>query len=161
MKTQKFGALALLGLMGLGLVMIDPAHAKPGRGNGNGNGNRPAPAETVDDSHIEADDELLTSDRVNTLIAIIYGTDEDYADLINDELRRDILADLDSLPPGIRRQLARGRGLPPGIAKNYQMPVSVLSVLDLEPDTELLIIGDSVVIVNPADVIIDIVDAIF
>lgn len=159
MKTQKFGALALLGLMGLGLVMIDPAHAKPGRGNGNGN--RPAPAETVDDSHIEADDELLTSDRVDTLIAIIYGTDEDYADLINDELRRDILADLDSLPPGIRRQLARGRGLPPGIAKKYQMPVSVLSVLDLEPDTELLIIGDSVVIVNPADVIIDIVDAIF
>jgi hypothetical protein len=100
-------------------------------------------------------------DRVDILLDIIYGTDEDYDDLMSDELRRAILGDLDSLPPGIQRQLIRGRGLPPGIAKKYRMPVPVLTVLDLEPETEVWIIGDNIIVVDPADVILDIVRGIF
>lgn len=164
MKILQLGAWSLIGLLGAGLVLADPANAKPGRGNGNGN--RPTPAATVEDVDVDVDvddlaADLLTGDRVDTLLDILLGTDDDYADLISEELRLEILDDIDTLPPGIQRQLARGRGLPPGIAKKHRIPASVLPLLDLEPDTELLIIGDNIVIVDPAEVILDMVEGIF
>lgn len=157
MKYTQLGAIACLGCLSLGVVVIDPADAKPGRGNGNGNGNRPVEVEGAEDDV----DDLLTRDRVDALIDIIYDRNDDYDDLLSDDLRLEIINDFDSLPPGIQRQLARGRGLPPGIAKKYQMPRGVLSFLDLDPDTELLIIGDNIVIVDPADVILDMIEGIF
>lgn len=161
MQMLQLGALSLIGVLGAGLVLTDPANAKPGRGNGNGN--RPNPA-AVEDVEVEVDAlaaDLLTEDRVATLLDILLGTNDDYAALISEELRLEILDDIGALPPGIQRQLARGRGLPPGIAKKHRIPVSVLPLLDLEPDTELLIIGDNIVIVDPAEVILDIVEGIF
>lgn len=157
MKYTQLGAIACLGGLSLGLVFIDPADAKLDRGNGNGNGNHPVEVEDVEDDV----GDLLTRDRVDALIDIIYDRNDDYDDLLSDDLRLAIIHDFDALPPGIQQQLARGRGLPPGIAKKYQMPRGVLSFLDLAPDTELLIIGDNIVIVDPADVILDIIAGIF
>lgn len=157
MNFFRINALAVVGVIGLGIVSVDPAYAKPGRGNGHGQNQHPVPAEVVEADETDA---ILTRDRVEAILDIIYGTDADTADLISDELRLEILADLDSLPPGIQQRLERGRGLPPGIAKKYRLPARVLTLLDLESDTELLIIGDNILIVNPTNIVLDLVESV-
>ncbi|MCB9948884.1 MAG: hypothetical protein H6842_13855 [Rhodospirillaceae bacterium] len=66
---------------------------------------------------------------------------------------------LSALPPGIAQQVARGRGLPPGIARRYA-PAGLINVLSPVPDGfSLVIAGDRLVALNIAtDVIEDVVD---
>ncbi|HTM62882.1 MAG TPA: anti-virulence regulator CigR family protein [Gammaproteobacteria bacterium] len=58
-----------------------------------------------------------------------------------------------SLPPGIEMNLARGKPLPPGIAKVY-LPDDVLSVLPKVPGYEYQVVGHDVVLVNSANGIV-------
>lgn len=53
------------------------------------------------------------------------------------------------LPPGIARNLARGRPLPPGIAKRYA-PAGLIGQLVPRPGYEILIAGASVLLVHAA-----------
>jgi hypothetical protein len=53
------------------------------------------------------------------------------------------------LPPGIARNLARGRPLPPGIAKRYA-PAGLIRELAPRPGYEILIAGASVLLVRAA-----------
>jgi hypothetical protein len=65
-------------------------------------------------------------------------------------------ADLDSLPPGIRKKLARGKPLPPGIAKRF-LPGQLESQLPVHAGTVRRVIGGDVVLVAAATgVILDI-----
>lgn len=52
----------------------------------------------------------------------------------------------EALPPGIRKNLARGKPLPPGIAKK-QVPAPVLDVLPAPPDHEWRVCGADLVLV--------------
>jgi hypothetical protein len=52
-----------------------------------------------------------------------------------------------ALPPGIAMNLARGKPLPPGIAKRY-LPSDLVAVLPPRPGYEYLVVGDDVVLVN-------------
>src|SRR5688572_15801450 len=52
----------------------------------------------------------------------------------------------DSLPPGIRKRLARGKGLPPGIAKKY-LPSDLEGRLPPRAGIERRVIGSDVVLV--------------
>ena len=62
----------------------------------------------------------------------------------------------DSLPPGIRRKLARGKPLPPGIAKRF-LPGELKSQLPAHAGTVRRVIGRDVVLVAAATgVILDI-----
>lgn len=51
-----------------------------------------------------------------------------------------------SLPPGIAKNLARGKPLPPGIAKKT-VPESMLGQLPYYPGYEWKIVGDNLVLI--------------
>ncbi len=53
---------------------------------------------------------------------------------------------LASLPPGIAKNLARGKPLPPGIAKKT-VPASMLGQLPYYPGYEWKIVGDNLVLI--------------
>lgn len=53
------------------------------------------------------------------------------------------------LPPGIARNLARGKPLPPGIAKRYA-PAGLLRQLAPRPGYEILVVGASILLVHAA-----------
>ncbi len=67
----------------------------------------------------------------------------------------------DNLPPGIRKRLARGKGLPPGIAKKY-LPSDLEGRLPPRAGVERRVIGSDVVLVAIAtNIVLDIIfDAI-
>ncbi len=69
------------------------------------------------------------------------------------------LGSLSALPPGIARQVARGRGLPPGIARRAA-PAGLVSLLSPVPDGfSLVVAGDRLVLLQiSSDVIYDIID---
>ena len=54
-----------------------------------------------------------------------------------------------ALPPGIAKNLERGKPLPPGIAKRY-MPRDLTSSLNIYPGYEYFMVGDNVALVKEA-----------
>jgi Ni/Co efflux regulator RcnB len=67
-------------------------------------------------------------------------------------------AGYESLPPGIRKNLARGKALPPGIAKKV-VPDPVFRTLPVYPGYEWRVYGTDLVLVSIATDIIEIVVA--
>jgi hypothetical protein len=67
----------------------------------------------------------------------------------------------DNLPPGVRKRLARGKGLPPGSAKKY-LPSDIEGRLPARAGVERRVIGSDVVLVAIAtNIVLDIIfDAI-
>jgi len=84
---------------------------------GNGNGNG--------NGHVESD---ISFSRARSL-AVNYG-----------------LTGYESLPPGIAKNLARGKPLPPGIAKK-SVPASMLNELPYYPGYEWKMVGDNLVLI--------------
>jgi hypothetical protein len=66
----------------------------------------------------------------------------------------------ESLPPGIAKNLARGKPLPPGIAKKH-VPDDLIILLPARPGAHWLIAGDVVLLVDAGDVIVDLVRLVF
>jgi hypothetical protein len=64
----------------------------------------------------------------------------------------------ESLPPGIRKNLARGKGLPPGIAKKV-VPDPVFRALPVYPGYEWRVYGTDLVLLSITTDIIEIVVA--
>ena len=65
------------------------------------------------------------------------------------------------LPPGIRKNLARGKPLPPGIAKRYA-PTPMVSRLPVHPGHEWRVVGTDLVLVAIATaVVVDILIDVF
>ncbi|HEX7122243.1 MAG TPA: anti-virulence regulator CigR family protein [Gemmatimonadaceae bacterium] len=64
-----------------------------------------------------------------------------------------------SLPPGIAKNLARGKPLPPGIAKKH-VPAELARKLPARDGAEWIIAGDVVLLIDVSDVVVDIVRAI-
>ena len=65
------------------------------------------------------------------------------------------------LPPGIRKNLARGKPLPPGIAKRYA-PAPMVSRLPVHPGHEWRVVGTDLVLVAIATaVVVDILLDVF
>jgi hypothetical protein len=65
------------------------------------------------------------------------------------------------LPPGVARNLARGKPLPPGIAKRYP-PRELLRRLPDYPGCEVVIVDDDVLLVAAATgIILDVVSGAF
>jgi hypothetical protein len=63
-----------------------------------------------------------------------------------------------ALPPGIAKNIARGKPLPPGIAKRT-LPTDLVVVSPRQPDVTYYVVGDRVVAVregNVIDVILDV-----
>ena len=68
--------------------------------------------------------------------------------------------DVTPLPPGIAKNLARGKPLPPGIAKR-QLPAALKRELPQREGLEVTIFGDRVVLLEASGVVVDILADIF
>lgn len=66
----------------------------------------------------------------------------------------------ESLPPGIAKNLARGKPLPPGIAKK-QLPDDLIILLPARPGARWLVAGDMVLLIDAGDVIVDLIRLVF
>ena len=66
----------------------------------------------------------------------------------------------EALPPGIARNLERGKRLPPGIAKK-QIPSGLEAELPIRPGFEVSIFGDRIVLLEASGLVVDILEGIF
>ena len=66
----------------------------------------------------------------------------------------------EALPPGIVKKLARGKPLPPGIAKRA-LPPALVAELPARDGFEISIFGDRIVLLEASGLIVDILDGIF
>jgi hypothetical protein len=67
------------------------------------------------------------------------------------------------LPPGIAKNLQRGKALPPGIAKR-QLPAALIEQLpprESEAKVEISIFGDRIVLLEASGVVVDILEDVF
>ncbi|AJJ20736.1 Uncharacterised protein [Yersinia intermedia] len=141
MFKQRLSVIALALIASLSLSSA-PSMANPGNGNGNGGGhgnsggnhgnsggdgpaNKGSKAKTGRDNLVSVN---VTYDRIRPL-AVNYG-----------------LTGYQSLPPGIAKNLARGKPLPPGIAKKA-VPASLLEQLPSYPGYEWRIAGNDLVLI--------------
>lgn len=137
--------LATIAAAGLALTALSPAAAQAqGRGNGRGHG-RPEASTTGVEAEVTASVSISLADRA--IIQEFYAT----------HTRQDV----ESLPPGIRRNLARGKPLPPGIAKKT-LPSDLRSRLTVPERYEVVEVGLDVFLVEVAtgiihDVLMDVV----
>ncbi|KAB0873868.1 anti-virulence regulator CigR family protein [Cronobacter muytjensii] len=147
MKTKRLGAMALL--LAAFTLCATPALANPGNGNGNGNGNSGNHGNGHGNNGKSADNKekknANASGRKN------YGKPDNVDADISFSRARSLavnygLTGYDSLPPGIAKNLARGKPLPPGIAKK-SVPASMLNELPYYPGYEWKMVGDNLVLI--------------
>lgn len=65
-----------------------------------------------------------------------------------------------ALPPGVAKNLARGKRLPPGIAKR-PIPSPLQAQLPPRVGVEVSIFGDRIVLLEASGVVIDILEGVF
>ena len=152
MSGHRFSATALAVVLSLTFATA-PAMANPGNGSGgnhgnsgggqgnsgkhgNANGGNHGNKQNNDYQHSGKSNKNVSDDvdaRVSfdhaRHLALNYG-----------------LTGYDSLPPGIAKNLARGKPLPPGIAKKT-VPASMLGQLPSYPGYEWRMVGDNLVLI--------------
>ncbi len=90
------------------------------------------------------------------LISVIRGTGRE-AYLLTEGQRLEIVRQYAALPPGIRKNLARGKGLPPGIAKKFILPTAVNTYLGIPANHNIIVVGRNVILLDPvSDRILDV-----
>ncbi|ELY2787545.1 anti-virulence regulator CigR family protein [Cronobacter sakazakii] len=143
MKTKRLSALALL--LAAFTVCATPVLANPGNGNGHGNGNSGNHGNNGHHGAHDQNDSGNASGRKN------YGKPDHVEADISYSRARSLavnygLTGYESLPPGIAKNLARGKPLPPGIAKK-SVPASMLNELPYYPGYEWKMVGDDLVLI--------------
>jgi len=68
--------------------------------------------------------------------------------------------DVRPLPPGIAKNLERGKPLPPGIAKQ-RIPPQLLQELPTREGFEVTIFGDRIVLLEANGLVVDVLEGIF
>jgi hypothetical protein len=68
--------------------------------------------------------------------------------------------EVEALPPGIAKNLTRGKRLPPGIAKR-QIPSALQAQLSTRVGLEVSIFGDRIVLLEASGPVVDILEGIF
>jgi hypothetical protein len=68
--------------------------------------------------------------------------------------------DATPLPPGVAKNLARGKPLPPGIAKR-QLPPDLQARLESRAGVEVTIFGDRIVLLEASGLVVDILEGVF
>jgi hypothetical protein len=75
--------------------------------------------------------------------------------LLTSATRTQIMNQSRSLPPGIQKQLLRGKGLPPGIAKKLvALPKQVNSYINLPNSYDLFVVGSNVVLIDQVNYVV-------
>ncbi|MBW4583091.1 MAG: hypothetical protein KME42_26280 [Tildeniella nuda ZEHNDER 1965/U140] len=75
--------------------------------------------------------------------------------LLTSATRTQIMSQSRSLPPGIQKQLLRGKGLPPGIAKKLvRLPKQVNTYVNLPTYYDLVVVGSNVLLVDQVNYVV-------
>lgn len=151
MKAWKLYPVALAGLVLVGSgLSISPAEAKPKPKKDRGTeaiyvAPTSGPAVTTVTTTTRTTTQLITftSNQRTILYDLLQGSN---TTLIPRTTLVQIVDQRTSLPPGIQKQLLRGKGLPPGIAKKIPLSRSVISYLNLPATYNLFVIGSNVVL---------------
>ena len=97
---------------------------------------------------------------VSVSVAVVFGTEHRSA--FTDYFRRNRI-DVEALPPGIAKNVARGKPLPPGIAKKA-LPNDLVKLVMRDTrvprDTTFAIVGD-VVVATRRGVVVDVMTGVF
>lgn len=147
MKNQSRSGVIALSLC---LLFTSPALlADPGNGNGNGKGNGKGNGHAqAHGGHGEGKhDKAYKSRGKKDKGGDPWRADSDISfSFARDLARQQGLTGYSSLPPGIAKNLARGKPLPPGIAKR-SLPRGMLDNLPDYPGYEWKIVGDNLVLI--------------
>lgn len=121
------------------------------------------PVQTQVVSPVMRPTQLLTFSSIQrtSLVSLLRGTSPRNS-LLSGATRTLILNQASALPPGIQKQLLRGKGLPPGIAKKVLLPKQVNSYLNLPSRYDLIVLGSNVLLYDTStSAILDIITRIF
>lgn len=90
----------------------------------------------------------FTSDQRTVLVDLLRGNCGcNY--LLTDSLRSQIIGQARSLPPGIQKQLLRGKGLPPGQAKKLlYLPKQVNTYLKVPAQYDFVVLGSNLLLLD-------------
>lgn len=110
---------------------------------------KPRASQLYDNHSKEYIANLSYTQQVN-LIDILTGRNRDNS-ILSSAIRIEINNQVNSLPPGIQKRLAKGKSLPPGIAKKVELPKTLNHHLKMSPEVKIIVIGSSVVVINPLD----------
>jgi len=171
MSTRRFTTTALAVVLSLSFATA-PVMANPGNGNGNGHGNGGGQGNSGNhgngnsgkgnsDNHgNKQNNGNHTSGKSNKSVR------EDVDARVSYDHARHLalnygLTGYDSLPPGIAKNLARGKPLPPGIAKKT-VPASMLGQLPSYSGYEWRVVGkDLVLIALSTAIVTTIINGVF
>ena len=96
----------------------------------------------------------FTSSQRTVLVDLLRGNCS-CSSLVTNSVRTQIVSQARSLPPGIQKQLLRGKGLPPGIAKKLiRLPKQVNSYINVPTYYDLFVVGSNVVLVNQVNYVV-------
>lgn len=146
--SSRRGAALARALLILALFCAMPSVVlAQGRGNGGGNGNNRGAAR---DAGVDA---------VASFAGVTLSVD--LKTRIRDYYTAHPVGNVEALPPGIRRNLARGKSLPPGIAKRVAPP-ALAATIPLRDGYEIVEVGLDVFLVEVAtnvvhDVLMDVI----
>jgi hypothetical protein len=130
------------------LLIAPPVMANPGNGNGGGNGNHGNSGNSGNHGNKGQGSDKSTD--VNSSHKSYGKPDNVNADLSYSQARSLAvnygLIGYKSLPPGIAKNLARGKPLPPGIAKKT-VPASMIGQLPYYPGYEWRVVGNDLVLI--------------
>ena len=143
---KKTSVISLAALLAGCIAMAGaPAMANPGNGNGNGHSNGGG------HGNGNGNGNHGNSGKQNAAHGKNYGKPDQVAADIPRSRARQLavnygLTGYASLPPGIAKNLARGKPLPPGIAKKA-VPADMLRDLPYYPGHEWSVVGDNLVLI--------------
>lgn len=128
-----------------------PALADPGHGNGKGNGGNQSNSANKSYQGNGQKDKSAPKNGQQSAQRKNYGKPDRVDSDISYNVARQYavrygLTGYKSLPPGIVKNLARGKPLPPGIAKK-NVPASMLNQLPYYPGYEWQVVGDNLVLI--------------
>ncbi|KLP55358.1 membrane protein [Enterobacter genomosp. O] len=149
MSIRRFSTTALAVVLSLTFATA-PVMANPGNGNGNGHGNGGGQGNGGNHGNSDTHGNKQNNGQENPGKANKNVSDDVNARVSFDHARHLALnyglTGYESLPPGIAKNLARGKPLPPGIAKKT-VPASMLGQLPSYPGYEWRVVGDDLVLI--------------
>jgi len=176
MSIRRFSTTALAVVLSLTFATA-PVMANPGNGNGNGGGHGNSGGQGNGGNHGNGNsgdngngNSGNHSNKQNNASQVHGKSSKNVSDDVDARVSFDHarhlalnygLTGYDSLPPGIEKNLARGKPLPPGIAKKT-VPASMLDQLPSYPGYEWRVVGDDLVLVALSTAIVtSIINGVF
>lgn len=123
-------------------LLAAAAVAEPPPGKGNHKGHHPKASSSRNDSRDDVRQPQQVLIRADLTV-----------DVARDLALRHRVTGYDSLPPGIRKNLARGKPLPPGLARRV-VPGPLLADLPRYPGYEWQVVGSDLVLISIATAVI-------